>query len=112
MVSRQGCTTTTLVSAPNVWGQFCAGGCAPPFPPPKCFPAAIVREALWAPAACCFAPQVSKYGKVESVRVEVVAGAVKVYVTCVTEEDVAAAIKQLHRRYFGGRVISARAVPM
>ena len=62
--------------------------------------------------ACCFAPQVSKYGKVESVRVEVVAGAVKVYVTCVTEEDVAAAIKQLHRRYFGGRVISARAVPM
>lgn len=56
--------------------------------------------------------QVSKYGKVESVRVEVVGGAVKVYVTCVTEEDVAAAIKQLHRRYFGGRVISARAIPM
>ena len=60
----------------------------------------------------CLAPQVSKYGKVESVRVEVAGAAVKVYVTCETEADVAAAIKQLHRRYFGGRVISARAIPM
>ncbi len=56
--------------------------------------------------------QVSKYGKVESVRVEVSGGSVKVFVTCVTEADVAAAIKNLHRRYFGGRVISARAIPM
>ena len=54
----------------------------------------------------------SKYGKVNSVRVEVVGSAVKVFVTCETEADVAAAIKNLHRRYFGGRIISARAVPM
>ena len=65
---------------------------------------------LFCNASLC--AQVSKYGKVESVRVEVVGAVVKVFVTCESESDVAAAIKNLHRRYFGGRIISARAVPM
>ena len=56
--------------------------------------------------------QVSKYGTVEAVKVVVAGNAVKVYVTCQGESDVAAAIKSLHRRYFGGRIIAARAVPM
>ena len=58
------------------------------------------------------ASQVSKYGKVDSVRVQVVGNAVKVFVTCATEADVANAIKNLHRRYFGGRIISAHSIPM
>jgi splicing factor 45 len=56
--------------------------------------------------------EVSKYGKVDAVRLEVTDTAVRVFVTCATTDDVANAVKNLHRRYFGGRVISARPIPM
>ncbi len=50
----------------------------------------------------------SNYGTVESVKLDVTDAAVHMFVMCATTDDVANAVKNLHGRFFGGRVISAR----